>query len=110
MIKKILVLSFTLCLMACKGHIPFVYKMDVQQGNLITDEATHELQVGMDKQQVDYLFGTPLMHDSFGEKRFDYVYYLKRQHEPLEQKRLIVYFDDNQRVKSFSFDDMTQGS
>jgi outer membrane protein assembly factor BamE len=76
-------------------RLPFVYKMTVQQGNIVTPEMVDQLQLGMNKRQVRYLLGTPLLTDFFNQDRWDYIYTLKRGREPGEQRKLTVFFQDD---------------
>lgn len=55
----------------------FVYKIDVQQGNEITEEMVSQLQIGMTKREVTRLLGYPLINDPFHKNRWDYYYYKK---------------------------------
>ncbi len=80
--------------------LPFVHKMTVQQGNIITSEALDQLQPGMNKRQVRYLLGTPLLTDFFNSDRWDYVYTIRRGHEPEEQRKLTVFFQDDVLVRT----------
>jgi hypothetical protein len=43
------------------SSLPFVYKMPVQQGNIVTRDMVDQLQPGMNKAQVRYLLGTPML-------------------------------------------------
>jgi len=70
------------------------YRMDIQQGNYVTQEMVSQLKPGMSKEQVRFVMGTPLLTDIFHAERWDYVYYLDRQQQPKEQRRLAVYFQD----------------
>ena len=51
-----------------------IYKLDVQQGNVVTQEAVNQLKPGMNKRQVRYIMGSPLLVDVFHQTRWDYVY------------------------------------
>ncbi|MGB5833392.1 MAG: outer membrane protein assembly factor BamE [Thiohalocapsa sp.] len=77
------------------SDLPFVYKMTVQQGNLISEEMVDQLQLGMTKSQVRYLLGTPLLADMFHTNRWDYTYTIRRGHKPMQMKRLTVFFADD---------------
>ena len=66
------------------SELPFVYKMTVQQGNIITEEMVDQLQLGMNKSQVRYLLGTPLLADMFHTNRWDYTYTIRRGHSPMK--------------------------
>lgn len=73
-----------------------VYRVDVQQGNLLDDEAVEAVQIGMTRSQVRFLLGTPMVEDAFHKERWDYVYYFRRGHSRREEKRwLIVTFADD---------------
>ena len=80
-------------------RLPFVYKMEVQQGNIVTQEMVDDLQPGMSRRQVRFLLGTPLMVDVFHQDRWDYVYTMRRGREPMEQKRVSLHFTDAALVR-----------
>jgi len=80
-------------------RLPFVYKMPVQQGNLVTEAMVDALQPGMNKRQVRYLLGTPLLTDMFHQDRWDYTYTIQRGHEPMQVKRLTIWFQDDALVR-----------
>ena len=81
-------------------RLPFVYKMTVQQGNVITEEQVAQLQPGMTKRQVTYLLGTPLLTDFFNTDRWDYVYTIRRGHKPKESRKFTVFFQDDALVRT----------
>lgn len=73
-----------------------VYRVDVQQGNLLDDKDVDAVQPGMTRSQVRFLLGTPMVEDLFHHDRWDYVYYLRRGRSKREEKRwLIVTFADD---------------
>ena len=75
--------------------LPFVYKMTVQQGNIVTEEMVDDLELGMTKRQVSFLLGTPLLTDFFHSDRWDYTYTIKRGHERMEKRSLTLHFRDD---------------
>lgn len=83
--------------------IPGVYRIPIQQGNLITQEMVNELRPGMTKQQVRYLLGTPLLIDTFQEDRWGYLYTnrpaSKRANVEIERKRLELLFKNGRLQK-----------
>ncbi|HFC92004.1 MAG TPA: outer membrane protein assembly factor BamE [Leucothrix mucor] len=91
--KKIILLSFIGLLSACSN-----YKLEVQQGNLVTQKSIAQLQRGMTKKQVQALLGTPLMTDSFNANRWDYVFYQNTSKTSHQSKNITVFFQDNQLV------------
>jgi outer membrane protein assembly factor BamE len=92
--------------------IPGVYRIPIQQGNLITQEMVNELKPGMTKQQVRYLLGTPLLIDTFQEDRWEYLYTnrpgSKRANVEIERERLELLFK-NGRLQKISGDMYPQG-
>ena len=76
------------------GSSACIYRIDIQQGNLLEEEAIEQAEVGMTKNQIVFLLGTPMVTDSFHEDRWDYTYYLRRgRSREVERRWLIVYFD-----------------
>ena len=55
----------------------FLYKPDIQQGNLITAKMISELQPGMTKREVSRILGSPLINDPFNKDRWDFYYSMK---------------------------------
>jgi len=71
-----------------------VYRMDIQQGNLLDAEQVDQLEVGMTRSQVRFLLGTPMVIDSFDANRWDYFYSLRRGHSrKVTKQHLVVWFD-----------------
>ena len=88
----------TLCLSAC------VYRIDVQQGNLLDAEDVSQVEVGMTRKQVQFLLGTPMVTDTFHRDRWDYPYYhVHGRSEDVERRWFVVYFDGD-RVARFERD------
>ncbi|MCG6861329.1 MAG: outer membrane protein assembly factor BamE [Chromatiaceae bacterium] len=79
--------------------LPFVYKMTVQQGNIITDEMVDRLEPGMTKSQVRFLLGTPMLTDLFHSNRWDYTYTVRRGHNEMKLTRLTLFFRDDSLVQ-----------
>jgi outer membrane protein assembly factor BamE len=75
-----------------------VYRIDIQQGNLLDEEDVVQVEEGMTRSQVQFLLGTPMVADSFHRDRWDYAYYFRRGRSPdLVQRWVVVYFE-NDRV------------
>ena len=93
-------------------EVPGVYKIPIQQGNLITQEMVNELRPGMTKQQVRYLLGTPLLIDTFQEDRWAYLYTnrpgTKSINVETEKQRLELLFK-NGRLQKIVGDMYPQG-
>lgn len=86
-----LVLTFALALgSGC------VYRSNIAQGNLVKEEDLAQLEIGMTRNQVRFLLGTPMVADPFHHNRWDYVYYLKLGRREAVAKRWVsVFFTDD---------------
>ncbi len=84
-----------------------VYKLDINQGNYITQDMVDKLKVGQNKQQVRLILGTPLLASAFRDYRWDYVYEFKRQGQPLEHRKFVVYFTED-KLARWEGDEMPQ--
>jgi len=76
-----------------------VYRIDIQQGNVITQEQLAALERGMEKRKVRFILGTPLLADTFNQDRWDYYYSLDRRGEERVQRVISVFFDGDQLVR-----------
>lgn len=74
------------------------YKLDIQQGNHVTQDMIDKLKPGMSRSQVRFVLGTPLVVDPFHVDRWDYVYVLQKQGRVIEQRRIVVRFQDDRLV------------
>ncbi len=77
-----------------------IHRVDIQQGNLITQEMVDQLEPGMDKRQVQLILGTPLLRDPFHHDRWDYYYSLKQKNRPLERYSFTVYFENGRLTRT----------
>lgn len=75
-----------------------IYRIEIQQGNYVTQEMVAQLRNGMTREQVRYVLGTPLVTDIFHADRWDYVFYRERSSGDFEQRRLAVFFDKEGRL------------
>ena len=76
-----------------------VYKLDINQGNFITQDMVDKLRAGQSKQQVRLVLGTPLLVSAFRDNRWDYIYEFKRQGQRLERREFAVYFVDDKLAR-----------
>jgi len=85
------------------ADLPIVYKIDVQQGNVVTQDMLAQLEPGMDRARVRYIMGTPLVVDVFHQDRWDYVYTEQKRGGDRLQRRVSLYFE-NDRLKRVAGD------
>jgi outer membrane protein assembly factor BamE len=69
-----------------------VYKLDINQGNYLTQDMVAKLKEGQTRVQVRSILGTPLVTTVFRDDRWDYVYGFTRQGKELERRNFTVYF------------------
>ena len=85
------------------------HRIEIQQGNFISQEMVSKLKAGMTRDQVRFILGTPLVSDIFHADRWDYVFARKRiNSDELEQRRITVYFEDG-RLKRIDGDVVAAG-
>lgn len=70
------------------------FRLPVLQGNIVDYDKAEKLEIGMTPKQVEFLLGTPLIKDSFGTPRWDYVVYYRSPQRTVLQKNMSVYFAD----------------
>jgi outer membrane protein assembly factor BamE len=92
-----------LVLAGCK-QVPMLpgitpHKIDIQQGNYVTQDMVSKLKPGMSKSQVRFALGTPLVVDPFHADRWDYVYVLQKGGRVVEQRRIVVVFQDEKLAR-----------
>ena len=76
------------------------YQLEIQQGNVVTQEMVDKLKPGMTRSQVRFVLGTPLVTDPFHPDRWDYVYLFKKDATtPRQEQRLTVIFDGDAMLR-----------
>jgi outer membrane protein assembly factor BamE len=96
---RFLLLSLALSLAACTHEgtykLPGVYRIDIQQGSIIDNEMLARLKPGMDKNQVQFIMGTPPLVDPFHTDRWDYVYTFSKGGRQRKQRHITLHFEDD---------------
>ena len=104
-IKLILPLTVG-CLLAglvgCGSNFGFpgVYRINVEQGNVVTEEMVEQLRPGLNRRQVRYIMGTPLIEDSFHSDRWDYRYLLRNGSNTITETQLTLWFEGDELVRA----------
>lgn len=96
--QKLLICLLTLLLLAGCAH-----KIDIQQGNVIALETLDKVKVGMDRDQVRFLLGTPLLTDPFHQDRWDYFYSMQKGQGDVERYGATLHFSGNtlERIEKY---------
>jgi outer membrane protein assembly factor BamE len=90
-------------LAACSYVSP--YRIEVQQGNWVTQEGIARVKIGMSKGEVRSTLGTPLLQDVFHSSRWDYFYSREQsgQYTPFlrekEQRRITLVFENDKLAR-----------
>ena len=71
------------------------YKIDIQQGNALDEQAIAKLKPGMTKAEVKALLGSPLLQDAFHADRWDYVFRMRKGGSTVQEHNLAVFFDQD---------------
>jgi outer membrane protein assembly factor BamE len=89
------------CSSAPEGRSLLTYRIDIRQGNMVTQEMAAQLKPGQTKDQVRFILGTPLVADMFHADRWDYVYRFRpgSNYDQVEERRLIVFFEKGKLTK-----------
>ena len=77
---------------------PFVYKVAIAQGNVIDPKKMKEVKVGMKREQVAYLLGSPVLMNPLQSNRWDYYYAYTPEHGKSKRSNLVLHFENNQLV------------
>lgn len=80
-------------------HLPVGYDIDVQQGNIITQESVQQLKVGMTREQVVEIMGEPVMINTFDTRCWDYVYTDVSRRKSFVKNKVTLIFEQNRVVK-----------
>ncbi|MBI5007781.1 MAG: outer membrane protein assembly factor BamE [Nitrosomonadales bacterium] len=99
---RIQIVLVSLLLASCStSYLPTFtpYKVEIRQGNLITQDMRAKIRVGMTQSQVRAALGAPLINDPYHADRWDYLYSLARQGEVVENQRLTLYFSKDKLTR-----------
>ena len=89
---------------SCSLLDPIVYKLPIQQGNIIDQEQVDKLRLDMSKEQVSFVLGTPMVQDAFDADRWEYLYLLNNQNGVQRKKTLLLKFKSGRLAEVISDD------
>ena len=76
-------------------NAPLLHKIDIQQGNVVDQEMLDQLKPGMDKKQVKFIMGTPVLIDPFHNERWEYIYSFQEGGTVREQRHITLHFEND---------------
>jgi outer membrane protein assembly factor BamE len=94
-----------LMLTAC-SQSRWLYRVNIQQGNVVSSENVQHLRKGMCKADVAEFLGPPLLCDPFNDNRWTYIYTYKPGKGKYLDKHLNIYFQ-NDRIVNISVRNMS---
>lgn len=96
--QKLVALSCAVILGLSLGGCAFpgVYKIDIQQGNIVKKEDLAKLEPGMSRDDVKFILGTPLMDNTFRADREYYIYTFQDAGGEILEQRVTVFFQGDQ--------------
>ena len=80
-------------------EFPGVYKLTIQQGNIVSQEMIDRLKPGMTRSQVQFVLGNPVLADSFDRDRWNYVYTIDIPGQDLIKRELVIIFEDDRLLR-----------
>ena len=99
---RFILIFISLCLLcACSRsydggfNAPLLHKIDIQQGNVVDQEMLDQLKPGMDKKQVKFIMGTPVLIDPFHNERWEYIYSFQEGGSVREQRHITLHFEND---------------
>jgi outer membrane protein assembly factor BamE (lipoprotein component of BamABCDE complex) len=76
-----------------------VYKLPTRQGNVLDPKQLDQLKLGMTRDQVHFLLGTPVASSTFQPDRWDYFGYYKPPRGSAVERTITLYFDGDKVSK-----------
>jgi len=97
--KQLALAILSLWLVSC------AYKIEIVQGSILTAEDITQLQLGMNKEQVEYILGTPNIIDSLNPNRWDYIFRVKKGRSTSLKKGYVIFL--NERLAEIHMDEFS---
>ena len=90
--RSLIVCFAALTIVGCANGL--LHRVDQQQGNLVTDRMIEQLRPGMNREQVVFIMGQPILKNSFDSDRWDYIYTFAPRSQTPEKQYLTLYFEE----------------
>jgi outer membrane protein assembly factor BamE len=94
--KAVILFTTVLLIALCAGcSFPGVYKFDVQQGNIVDQESLSQLKVGMNRKQVHFVLGSPVIESTFSPEYESYLYTIQIAGEDVHRQNIVLHYDND---------------
>lgn len=91
--------AIALLLGACGPLLERTYRIDVRQGNYVTQTMLAQLSPGMTEEQVRFIMGSPILVDPFHAGRWDYIYRFTPGRGNTEDRRITLLFEQGKLMR-----------
>lgn len=92
---RLIILTFLLGIATLSGcSFPGVYKLNIQQGNIVTQDMLDQLEAGMTERQVVYIMGNPVVQSPFESNKWEYIYTLEKRDVVTKRYQITLFFDE----------------
>lgn len=92
-VLTILLLAATALAGCAKDDLPFVHRIDIAQGNIVTEDMVSRLEPGMTRRQVRFVMGSPMLVDAFHPDRWYYLYRFEPGGDEPATQRVVLSFE-----------------
>jgi outer membrane protein assembly factor BamE len=87
-----------LILAALLGGCELIYKLPTRQGNVIEQKQLDQLEIGMTREQVRFLLGTPIAASAYRPERWDYVGYYRSPRGKVFSRTVSLHFGPDNKL------------
>jgi len=104
---KVALLALAALIMAGCPFPPRIYRINVEQGNILEEDNVQRIRLGMTKTEVQAILGTSLLPHLFRADRWDYYYsFFSGATGKRREKHLVLIFKKDRLVdKSYVADE-----
>lgn len=100
-VVKAAIICGTLLLSGCSS---WVYRIDIPQGNYLEQKLVDKLRVGMSREQVLFVLGSPVARNPFQDEKWHYLYTLDKRKGKDTRFELVIHYDKDGKVADISGD------
>lgn len=88
-----LAIALILVSMATACSFPGVFKINVQQGNIVTQEMLNQLKPGMTRSQVHFVLGNPVLENVFSDEQEVYLYSYQKAGGDTKRQKITIFYE-----------------
>ncbi len=102
-LHALIIMLSTCSLIGCQYLSPIIYEPEIKQGKSLSNEVIAQLVIGMNKDQVIAIMGTPTITNTFNTNEWAYLRTVKKTHQKIEKyKTVVLKFDKNDHLLKIS--------